>query len=286
MNTSYSEKIEALIKASIADSPIHEILTDALPLMVSGKMLRAHLTMALGAATNTPEKQLLAAAATVELIHLASLLHDDVIDNGMLRRGAPTFWIEKGTAGAILMGDYLVCRACSLLLNETNERLTSQLLRCTQKLCEAELTQEFAPPETTPAWDDCMQIARNKTGSLFAFAAYASADERPGLAEALLEAGYEIGTAYQLADDLLDATGDPETSDKTLGNDARQGKNTAISAGLKVDSLQVINSLIQSSLEGVSSWPEVHASYQQYIVAFFQPVVNSFAANLRNDGEL
>jgi len=286
MNTDYSKKVTAMIEASIADSAIKDILVDALPLLVSGKMLRAHLTMAIGAATQKPEAHLLAAAATVELIHLASLLHDDVIDNGTLRRGAPTFWVEKGTPGAILMGDYLVCRAFSLLFESTNEKTTSQLLRCTQAICEAELKQELNPPTSTPAWDDCLQIARKKTGSLFAFAAYAAADDRPELAEALLETGYEMGTAYQLADDLLDATGDPSKADKTLGNDARQGKNTAISAGRDVDMSQVINTLIESSLARLSPWPEVYAGYEQYLIAFFQPVVNSFAANLRKNGEL
>ena len=284
MNTDYSKKIATIIEASIVDCAIKDILEDALPLMVSGKMLRAHLTMTIGAATQLPEAHLLAAAATVELIHLASLLHDDVIDNGTLRRGAPTFWVKKGTPGAILMGDYLVCRAFSLLLEATSEKITAQLLRCTQAICEAELKQELDPPASNPAWDDCLQIARKKTGSLFAFAAYAATDERPGLAEALLETGYEMGTAYQLADDLLDATGDPSKADKTLGNDARQGKNTAISAGQNVDMPQVIHTLIESSLARLSPWPKVYRGYEQYLIAFFQPVVNSFAENLRING--
>ncbi len=280
MNVAYTEQIEALIKEAIMNEAIRSVLADAMPLLSSGKMLRARLTMALGDASDVPESILLASSATVELIHLASLLHDDVIDNGTLRRGAPTVWVEKGTAGAILMGDYLVSCAFSLLLNKTNERLVKQLLACTRDIIEAEINQELNPPISAPDWDECMSIARKKTGALFAFAAYAAADEREGLSEALLEAGYEMGTAYQLVDDLLDASGDSELAGKTLGNDARQGKNTALSPGHDVPVAQVIDSLLQSSLERIVPWPDVYLCLEEYLQTCFQPVIDSFAVDL------
>ncbi len=270
--------LESLISEEmLKDSSLASIADELLPFLGMGKMLRARLTLAIGSATDLSDKNCLKGAATVEMVHLASLLHDDVIDHGLTRRGKAAFWHEKGTTGAILMGDYVLCRAFSLMSDIGNTKLMATLVDMLQQVCNAELEQELLAEDLPRDWAQCLNVARRKTGSLFAYAAYAGAGSDLSLATALLESGFDLGTAYQLADDLLDANGDSATSDKTLGQDARQNKLTAADfIDSEIEPVKEINRLTRQAESRLQEWPDVQKKWAEYVAAFFQPVVEGF----------
>jgi len=247
----------------------------------SGKMLRARLGFRVGAATAASPSALTRAAAAVEMIHAASLLHDDVIDGGYLRRNAPTFWVERGVPGAILLGDLLLFKALDITASiEAGARLTQRLIRLTGEVCEAETEQELVLRGVPCDWTTCVSIARRKTGALFAFIAFAAGGSDAGLSEALLEAGYDVGTAYQLADDILDANGDPKVAGKSLGSDEVRAKVTAasVAARCSVDPLAEIEKLCKGSIRHLSAWPEVATAWQSYLDLDLRPAVDKLLA--------
>ena len=98
-------EVRELVLESMADTSLHSLVSEYNGLVANGKMLRGRLGLRVGSATDIPHATLVHAAAAVEMVHAASLLHDDVIDGGHLRRGAPAFWVERGIPGAILLGD-------------------------------------------------------------------------------------------------------------------------------------------------------------------------------------
>lgn len=286
--------LDSLRKTSLA--PVIDELSGAIG---GGKMLRARLALKVGSVTGAPCDTLRRAAAAVEMVHAASLLHDDVIDGGLLRRGVPSFWRKKSVAGAILLGDLLVCKAVQMLDGIENGRLGRMLVRLAAEMCDAETEQELvtgrsAMVERGASWEKCVSIARRKTGSLFAFAAAATdgsdatlrSGEAPSLRStsekrgaALLEAGYRIGTAYQLADDLMDACGEPMRDGKDLGKDALNGKLTSVSALRRTDRLvlQSIRDLREDSLRLLICWPALQNAWNEYLANDFDPVIDLFA---------
>lgn len=215
------------------------------------------------------------------MVHAASLLHDDVIDGGAVRRGQPALWVAKGIKGAILMGDLLVCQAISLLARVRDARLVPRLTAFAEEMCAAEVEQELLLPER-PEWSACVSLARRKTGSLFAFAAEAASGGADPLRGALREAGYALGTAYQLADDMLDAYGDPLASDKTLGGDAAGGKLTAASAAVNGgDPVGCIQELCRAARASLGEWPAVQESVDQFVAEDMRPVTDAFLSAFR-----
>lgn len=243
-----------------------------------GKMLRAKLTLSIGVATGAKRDDLIRAAASVEMVHAASLLHDDVVDGGMLRRGAPTFWQEKSISGAILLGDLMVCKSVQMLDEIENRRLGGLLVRMASEMCDAEVEQELITRGAPGDWEKSVAMIRRKTGSLFAFAAGAADAVNGKRADALLEAGYQIGTAFQMADDLMDASGKSERDGKDLGQDAARGKLTSVSARGTDDqqARQCIKALYQSSSDLLAPWPALQAAWNQYLKNDFDPVVRKF----------
>ena len=187
---------------------------------LGGKMLRSRLAYRVGSSTGVEPELLVFGSAAVEMIHTASLLHDDVIDGGVMRRGVPTFWMEKGKAGAILLGDLLLFKAVDLMCRVANGAYTHELVKLTGEVCEAESEQELVFQGAESRLELCQSIARRKTGALFAFAALLGGDGNPHRAEVLKESGYLLGTVYQLADDILDTRAEEDSSGKTLGTDA------------------------------------------------------------------
>jgi octaprenyl-diphosphate synthase len=243
-----------------------------------GKMLRAKLTLTIGAVSGAKYDDLVRAAAAVEMVHAASLLHDDVVDGGILRRGAPAFWKEKSISGAILLGDLMICKAVQMLEEIENRRLGGMLVNLSAEMCDAEVEQELITRGVPGDWEKSVSMIRRKTGSLFAFAANA-ADSAPGKrADALLEAGYQIGTAFQMADDLMDASGGSVRDGKDLGQDAARGKLTSVSAinTEKARTRQGISDLYKSSLALLAPWPPVQATWNQYLTADMGPVIDKF----------
>lgn len=258
--------VRSLMMQCLLSTPLREVATECRAILGNGKMLRARLGLRIGPAAGTPQDTIEHAAAAVEMIHAASLLHDDVIDGGTLRRGAPSFWKQRGVSGAILLGDLLLFRAVDIVCRVENSRLAHPLVLFTGDVCQAESEQELIYRGHPAQWSTCVKIARHKTGALFAFAAFSCGGKDLVLSDALKEAGYDVGTAYQLADDILDAMGNPEHSDKTLGTDSARNKNTAVTfLDSNVDPVAFIEDLCRSSRERLSAWPAIQAAWDLYL---------------------
>lgn len=269
--------VQTTMVDSLRDTNIYKLLPANRNILGSGKMLRSQLALTVGAANRIDEKTLIHSAAAVEIIHGASLLHDDVIDGGLLRRGAPTFWKKYGTNGAILFGDLLVFKGLNLLVQVDRTDLLQELIDMSTHVCRSEVEQELILRGTPGTWAECEQIARAKTGSLFAFAAVAAAaSDAPGQIDALREAGFILGTAYQLVDDILDDSGNEAVSGKTLGKDQERGKTTAITAtkNAPANPVEYIDSLLEASSAQLAAWPELQHSWNDFLTVTMKPVLS------------
>jgi len=267
--------VRARIMQTMAETAVGPLITGYRRLLAQGKMLRSRLAWRVGSALGADPDFLTDACVAVELIHAASLLHDDVIDGGYLRRGMPAFWVERGVPGAILLGDLMLFQALRLLSAPERRTLLGEAIQLTGEVCEAESEQELmmrGPPST---WAACVEIARRKTGALFALAALAGAGPDAGLRDALRESGYLLGTAYQLADDFLDANGDAETAGKTLGSDEGRNKSTAFRAAAEahVDVPRYLESLLARSLAHLARWPDMQQAWSGYVESDFRPAL-------------
>lgn len=244
----------------------------------AGKRLRARLALRAGLAAGTPPLMFLGVAAAVEMVHAASLLHDDVIDGGELRRGAPAFWLRHGVSGAILVGDLVLCAAYDVIRDLDAPAVLHSLMAHTREMCEAEVEQELLRRGRPVAdWAEAERFARHKTGSLFAFAAFAAAGAGGPLADALREAGYLAGTAYQLSDDVLDALGDAAAAGKTLGRDVARGKNTAatVCRGDPRPALRRIAELREQAERRLADWPEALDAFREYWSSDLEPAMRA-----------
>lgn len=270
------QAVRTVMADCLRDTGISKLLPPRNNIMGSGKMLRAQLTLHLGAANGIDEKTCIHAAAVVEIIHGASLLHDDVIDGGVLRRSAPTFWKKHGTNGAILLGDLLVFKGLNLLIQVDRADLLKELIEMCTQVCRSEVEQELVLRGTPGTWAECEQIARAKTGSLFAFAAVAATSDAVGQLDALREAGFILGTAYQLVDDILDVSGNEAVSGKTLGKDQERGKTTAITAtkNAPADPVEYVELLLEASSAQLVAWPDLQANWDYFLTVTMKPVLS------------
>jgi geranylgeranyl pyrophosphate synthase len=154
-------------------------------------------------------------------------------------------------------------------------RLTRKLIRMTGEVCDAESEQELLLRNTEPNWDNCVKIARRKTGALFAFAAYSCGGNNEPLSEALSESGYFVGTAYQLADDVLDAKGSPELSGKSHGSDLARHKTTAFTANADNDRdpIAYVEELCAKASRNLAPWPQAQHAWNEFMTLDMQPAL-------------
>jgi len=143
-------------------------------------------------------------------------------------------------------------------------------------VCRSEVEQELVLRGSPGTWEECEQVARFKTGSLFAFAAVAASSGDPDEVNALREAGFILGTAYQLADDVLDASGNEEVSGKTLGTDNQRGKTTAITATQNApdNPTNYIYALLDASSSQLTAWPKLQGGWDTFLETTMKPVLN------------
>lgn len=267
------KEVRSLMASCLAETSIRDLVAE-LAALFSGKMLRSRLTLHLGAASGAEYWHRLKCAAAVEMVHAASLLHDDVIDGGILRRGAPAVWVQKGIPAAILLGDLLVFKAMELVRSLPDPSVSDLLIRLTGEMVEGEVEQELVLRGATPDLSTCLRNARRKTGPLFAFAAAAAG--APEQRSALLEVGYLAGTAYQLSDDILDARGDPEMAGKTLGLDAARNKNTCArpDAFSEIDPIAYVHGLCEQATSLLAPWPRMQNAWQNYLASELRPALD------------
>lgn len=193
-----------------------------------GKMFRPGLLLVCGKAAGGITDEHIRAAAVVEMIHNATLLHDDVIDEGQRRRGGPTANNLWGNETAVLLGDFLLSKACEIcadMVGEVNKEITA----ATARVCEGELRQVIERENRELGESEYLEIIGDKSGSLFGSSCYlggflAGCDERE--AELLRAFGLNVGVAFQIMDDLVDIIGDEARAGKTLGSDVNKNKLT------------------------------------------------------------
>jgi octaprenyl-diphosphate synthase len=236
----------------------------------AGKMLRTRLAQCFtGALPLDQLPPVVAACVAVELIHTASLFHDDVIDGASIRRGKPALWRVLTSSSTILIGDILFCEALDIMLKTENNRLFSIFNDKVKEVCKTEVRQELSLRGTRGDQDTSVQIARGKTGPLFAFCAMVCAGKDRKLEQALEETGYRFGCAYQIADDILDESGLEQDAGKTLGTDRFRNKFTLAHAD-PVETHSIFLDVCRSIAEPLQSWPVYHECINQFVADVFQ----------------
>lgn len=197
-------------------------------LAAGGKRLRPLLVITCGAIDRATERQaaaLISAGASVELVHMATLVHDDVLDDAALRRGRPTVYAAEGRQAALHTGDMLFALAFEELTASGDIEQVRALSRASSGLAQGELLQREDAWDATVTRERYMLRCTLKTARLFEAAAQlgAHAGGRPQLAEQLGAFGAKVGLAFQLADDVLDVVASTEQSGKTRGADLLDG---------------------------------------------------------------
>ncbi|WP_116085346.1 polyprenyl synthetase family protein [Tropicimonas sp. IMCC34011] len=194
-----------------------------------GKRLRPLLTLASARLCGYDGEDHLRLAATVEFIHTATLLHDDVVDESGQRRGRPTANLLWDNKSSVLVGDYLFARAFQLMVEPGNLRVLDILSGAAATIAEGEVLQLTAAQDITTTEETYLQVIRGKTAALFAAACevggvIAGRDET--VSNALHAYGDALGIAFQMADDLLDWQGEGGAIGKNVGDDFRERKLT------------------------------------------------------------
>src|SRR5438067_699024 len=198
-------------------------------LRAGGKRVRPLLVL-LAARAAAPGRRApgrVALAPVAELVHSATLLHDDVIDDGLTRRGQPAPRVAYGNGVSVLAGDWLLAASLELALRSGAPEAVAALVRTLRLLVEGEAKQIGLRGSTTFTADDALQVAHLKTGSLFAFCGEAgalAARAPEAVRAALRDFGLRAGSAFQIADDLLDFESDSATLGKAVLADVTEGK--------------------------------------------------------------
>ncbi|WP_425037951.1 polyprenyl synthetase family protein [Primorskyibacter sp. S187A] len=193
-----------------------------------GKRLRPMLTLACARMCGYAGDDHIKLAATVEFIHTATLLHDDVVDESAQRRGRPTANLLWDNKSSVLVGDYLFARAFQLMVETGNLRVLDILSNAAATIAEGEVLQLTAAQNLATTEDIYRQVVRGKTAALFSAATEVGgviAGRPDAEVQALFDYGDALGIAFQIVDDLLDYWGSDATG-KNIGDDFRERKLT------------------------------------------------------------
>ena len=205
----------------------HPDLRSALEHILSagGKRIRPTLGLLVGNMLGAPEEKLITLGASVELLHTATLVHDDLIDGALLRRGIPTLNARWSPAATVLTGDFLFARAAKLAAETDYLPLMKLFADTLATIVNGELTQMFSARGVIER-DNYYQRIYAKTASLFEMAALAAsmvATEDEETRATMKVFGYEVGMAFQIVDDILDFTGEQSAVGKPIGSDLLNG---------------------------------------------------------------
>lgn len=190
-----------------------------------GKRIRPIISLLMGNMLGAEEGKLISLGAAIELLHTATLVHDDLIDGALLRRGNPTLNSHWTPAATVLTGDYIFAQAARLAAEIGSTEAMSIFAETLSIIVNGEISQLFGKSKL-PSREDYYYRIYEKTGSLFALSARAAAMISPADRKYIKPAesyGKELGKAFQIVDDVLDFTGDQERVGKPIGNDLRQG---------------------------------------------------------------
>jgi octaprenyl-diphosphate synthase len=212
------------------DSPVALIPQLAAHIVAAGgKRLRPLLTLACARLCGYQGQRHVTLAACVEFIHTATLLHDDVVDESLLRRGLASANAVFGNQASVLVGDFLFARAFQLMVEDGSLAVLAILSRAAATIAEGEVLQLVTQNDLTTPEARYLDVIKGKTAALFAAACEVGAviaDRPHAEATALAEFGMNLGVAFQLVDDALDYTADQSMLGKTVGDDFREGKIT------------------------------------------------------------
>ncbi|HET6815937.1 MAG TPA: polyprenyl synthetase family protein [Mycobacteriales bacterium] len=222
------DSVESLLRDSVKSDYPFVTETSQHLVAAGGKRFRP-LVVLLAAQFGDPAAEgVVPSAVVVELTHLATLYHDDVMDEAVMRRGAVSANSRWGNTVAILTGDFLFARASDILADLGPEAVRLQA-RTFERLVQGQIRETVGPTENDDPVEHYLRVVADKTGSLIGTsgrfgAMLAGADE--AAVEVLTRYGERIGVAFQLSDDLLDVTSDSAASGKTPGTDLREGVPT------------------------------------------------------------
>jgi octaprenyl-diphosphate synthase len=234
-----------------------------------GKRIRPAFLFLSTRAANFFSERSIDASLAIELIHTATLLHDDVVDEAEMRRGQETVNHKWKNLISVLMGDYIFAKAFRVMVDVGSIELIDVICRATERLSVGELRQIEETRNYALSEEEYFEIISDKTASLFSV----SCESGPILAgrdrqerQRYARFGEEIGTAFQIADDLLDFTGDPQTTGKERGNDVMNGLVTLP----LIHTLRSVNEASRREIIGVlkeekreESFSRIHAYVEQ-----------------------
>eukprot|EP00903_Cladosiphon_okamuranus_P003702 g3700.t1 len=223
------EQVETAIRAQVRDfdSAVEPYI--AYICNTSGKRIRPALAILVGGAIGEVTEDHRKIGVILELIHMATLVHDDIIDGASARRSMPTANSKWGNALAVLLGDALFSHALTLATDFNSIEICRKVGQAAREVCQGEILQTQRRFDLTLTKKDYFKVIEMKTGALFAAATglAAAVSKLPADEEtALASYGMKLGTAYQIYDDCLDIVGTEEVVGKTLGTDLEKGKLT------------------------------------------------------------
>jgi len=219
------DSVEAMLhEVALSDQPfVQEVATYLIA--AGGKRLRPMLTLLSGFLGDPKDARLVPCAAAIELTHIATLYHDDVIDETTMRRGVPTANMRFGNSIAVLAGDFLLARASSLA-SGLGTYVSRRLADTIAELCEGQIMETASLGDLDGTEERYLDVIRRKTAALIATACHMGAwlsGAPEDVVTAATKYGDALGIAFQLSDDILDIQGTLEESGKRPGTDLREG---------------------------------------------------------------
>jgi len=226
--TTINQDIEAVEQLMISQAKEYNgDLQSAIKLLLSsgGKRIRPRIILLLGSILKGQKDLLITLASSIELLHTATLVHDDLIDGALLRRGVPTLNSKWTAAATVLTGDFIFASAAFLAAKTNSIEVMSIFSRTLMTIVDGEVNQLFVSRCNTSK-DDYYKRIYAKTASLFETSTHTAAilsQVSQGMIEKMRRFGYELGMAFQIVDDILDYSGNESEVGKPVGGDLRQG---------------------------------------------------------------
>jgi octaprenyl-diphosphate synthase len=232
-----------------------------------GKRLRPLVTVIAARACGSKDQRHMEAAAIIEFIHTATLLHDDVVDNSSLRRGHDTANAVWGNEASVLVGDYVYSRSFEMMVSLGSMRIMDVMARATNRIAEGEVLQLMNAHDPDTTEERYFEVIYRKTAQLFEAGTQIAAiltDSAPATEDAMARYGRHLGTAFQLVDDALDYRADRDALGKNLGDDLAEGKPTLPLIYALKNGTDAQRALIRSAIENgnVDALPQITAAIE------------------------
>lgn len=222
-------RVDAVIRERLASDVVLVNQVSQYIINGGGKRLRPLTVVVAARACGCRDLRHAEAAAIIEFIHTATLLHDDVVDNSKLRRGRDTANEVWGNEASVLVGDYVYSRSFEMMVSLGNMRIMDVMARATNKIAEGEVLQLMNANDPDTTEERYFDVIYRKTAKLFESGTQVAAilaGVGPHLEASMARYGKHLGTAFQLVDDVLDYRCDGEQLGKNLGDDLAEGKPT------------------------------------------------------------